>query len=122
MPKCDHFNAQFKIVIERWCDATIQISKIVETFDYDNVNITHNEPVSIKVRVNCPDCEFVNRYNAYSAHYCEQTNSLGLAAGSRWPTWLRNRLIPLRALSPTVQEACLACGVPPIHHPALANF
>jgi len=113
MPKCDHANAQFKIVIERWCHATIQISEIA-----DNLNITHDEPVSIKVQVNCPDCDFISRYNAYSTRYCAENNVLGQTAGSRWPAWLQNRLIPLRALNPTVQEACLACSVPPARHAA----
>jgi hypothetical protein len=111
MSKCDHLNAKYEIVIERWCDAYLQTSEIC-----DNVNVTHDEPVSIKVGVTCPDCEFVSRYNAYSARYCEKTNRLGRAAADRWPTWLLNRLIPLRDRNSSVQEACQACGVLPLKH------
>jgi len=111
--KCDHTNAKFEIVIERWTDAYIRTSEI-----HDDVNVTHDAPVSIKIGVSCPDCESYRRYNAYSGRYCEKTNQSGLAAVDRWPTWLLNRLIPLRTRNAAVQEACLACGVLPVDHPA----
>ncbi len=111
MPRCDHSNAKFEIVIERWCDAYIQNSEI-----YDEVRVTRDAPMIIKVQVLCPDCDFLRRYNAYSAEYCRLTNKLGQVAANRWPTWLLSRLIPLRTRNAAVQEACLACGIPPARH------
>jgi hypothetical protein len=111
MPRCDHANAPFLIVIERWCDAYIQTGEI-----YDKVHVIRDAPMIIKVQVYCPDCEFSSRYNAYSDEYCHLKNILGRASARRWPTWLLNRLIPLRSQNAVVQEACLACGVPPAKH------
>lgn len=111
--KCDHLNAKFEIVIERWCDAYIQISEIC-----DNVRITRDVPFAIKVQVNCPDCEFTNRYNAYNTTIAAEPGRYGGGRGAAWPIWLRNRLIPLRTQNAAVQEACLACGVLPATHPA----
>lgn len=113
MPKCDHQNAKFQIVIERWLAAQIQTSEI-----HDTVNVTRDTPASIKVQVNCPDCDFMRRFNAYNVNlYNTAFGGFGKAV-DKWPTWLLNRIIPLRAQNATVHEACLACHVPPVDHPS----
>ena len=111
--KCNHTNAKFEIFIERWTDAYIQISEICDT-----VSVIRDVPFVIKVQVRCPDCDFSSRYNAYNTTIAAEPGRYGGARGASWPVWLRNRLIPLRGQNPAVQEACLACGVLPVDHPA----
>mgnify|MGYP007065238654 CR=1 FL=1 len=100
---CQHDAARFEITITRRVDAEIQISEI-----YDNVLVLRDAPTTIRIAVNCPECDFSAVYNAYHIGYP--------SAGLRWPTWLLNRLIPLRASHAAVHEACLACHVPPAQH------
>lgn len=109
--KCDHLNAKYEIVIERWCDAYIQPSEIC-----DMVSVARDDVFCIKVQVRCPDCDFSSRYNAYNPIIAAEPGRYGATASHRWPAWLCNRLIPLRSLNTVVQEACLACGVPPLKH------
>lgn len=105
MSKCEHLNAKFSITITRAIDAYIQTSEI-----RDNVAVTSETPTNIRVAVSCADCNHVGIYNAY--------NNFHPIAAQKWPTWLLNRLIPLRARNAAVQEACLACDVPPSNHPS----
>jgi hypothetical protein len=111
MTKCDHSNAKFEIVIERWCDAYLQTSEIC-----DLVSVMRDVPFAIKVQVVCPDCNFRRRYSAYNTTICAEDGRFGGSAADRWPAWLLNRLIPLRTQNAAVQEACLACGVQPSKH------
>ena len=108
---CQHPNAKFQIVIERWIDAQTQISEIC-----DAVQITRDIPQRIRVAAVCPDCDRTLVYAAYNpAIYAEIYNTIPHSV-DKWPTWLLNRLIPLRARNAAVHEACLVCNVPPIKH------
>ena len=110
---CQHQNANFQIVIERWIDARIQNSEI-----FDAVQIERDVPQRIRVAVVCPDCGLSRAYAAFNPIiYAEIYNTVPKSV-DKWPTWLLNRLIPLRAAHPAVQEACLACDVPPATHAA----
>jgi hypothetical protein len=113
MSKCDHLNAKFQIVIERWLDAQIQTSEIS-----DAVNISRDTPQRIRVQVVCPDCGLTRAYAAYNPVIYAEIFGADPRSADRWPTWLLNRLIPLRARNAAVQEACLACNVPPVDHPS----
>jgi len=101
---CNHLNVTMQIVIERWTDVSVRSD--LAGIDRDSVS-------ALKILINCQDCQHLHRYNAYSLAW-HAKNTYGAKAGERWPTWLLNRLIPVRALNAAVQEACQACGVPPV--------
>ncbi len=107
MPKCKHQNVKLNIVIERWVNAIV-----ADGAHYDH-QITHDAPVALYVEADCADCGHHGQYNAYSATWCRALNRGGEQAGTRWPRWLAERLLPLRTANDAVQAACLACGVLP---------
>lgn len=102
MPRCKHINCAFQIVITRWIDATMSDGP-----DF-SLDISRDVPESIKVWVRCADCHFESRFNAYNISATDHPS-----AALKWPTWLLDRLIPIRTANNAVQEACLACGVLP---------
>jgi hypothetical protein len=103
---CQHQYATFEITITRQIVALTQISEIC-----DYVTVDRDEATGIRIAVHCRECEHTAVYNAYAT-------GPNQTAVNKWPTWLLNRLIPLRGQNVTVQEACRACGVPPVDHPS----
>jgi hypothetical protein len=91
---------------KHWCSRLdITITRQMTVVGNED-EIRQNEPVSMRVAVSCPDCGFSAIFNANNGRY----------PGTRWPLWLHNRLISLRARNAAVQEACFVCDVPPTTH------
>lgn len=101
---CDHYNARFHITIWHELDCELRVTEI-----HDDVILKSERPTHVRVEVYCPDCELRRTYNAW-AHEP--------ASAARWPQWVIERLIALRAHHEGVHEACAACHVPPATHPA----